>query len=307
MADDTPARTSSDPGAPTAPTAAAVAPPWRTLRLYGHPVRFLTLALAIPWVLWLAAGALSHRADQGLGVRLATAALSLAGLVAPALVAWMMVRHHPALRADVLRRLVDVRSIPRWTILAAALLLPGALIVATAISVLAGGDPAQFLPRGGASFTAGLLPAWFVLIGAAVLEELAWHSYGTDALLARRSVLVASLGFGLYWAVWHLPLAGIRGYYQAEVVEQGWLTSANFIVSIFAFVLLLNWVYLRSGRSIGIAILFHAAANVGNEVLRTEPGTKAIQTGLLVLVCLVLLWHDRRLLLRSPRHDEAPR
>lgn len=256
-------------------------------------------------MLWLAADALSHRPDQTPAAQLGTTVLSLAGLIAPALVAWSMVRRRPELRADVLRRLVAVRSVPRWTILCAALLLPGALIVATAISVLAGGDPAQLLPRDGASFTAGLLRAWFVLIGAAVLEELAWHSYGTDALLARSSVLVTSLLFGVDWVLWHLPLAGIRGFYQAEVVEQGWLTSLTFVVSIVAFVLLMNWVYLRSGRSIGIAILFHAAANVGNELLQTSPETKAIQTGLLLVVCVALLWHDRHLLLRSPRRDDA--
>ena len=137
-----------------------------------------------------------------------------------------------------------------------------------------------------------------------------WHSYGTDALLTRWSMLRTSIVFGVFWVAWHAPLAGIRGYYQAEVVDEGWATGLNFVVSIFAFVLLMNWVYMRSGRCIGIAVLFHLAANFGNEVLRTDPGTKIIQTAVLAALCAAVLWKDRALFLARPaprkaRHHES--
>ena len=93
------------------------------------------------------------------------------------------------------------------------------------------------------------------------------------------------------------------------MVDEGWATGLNFIVSIFAFVLLMNWVYMRSGRCIGIAVLFHLAANFGNEVLRTDPGTKIIQTAVLAALCAAVLWKDRALVLawpapRKARHHE---
>lgn len=100
--------------------------------------------------------------------------------------------------------------------------------------------------------------------------------------------------------MWHLPLASIQGYYQAEVVETGWLTTVNFLVSIFPFVLLMNWVYYRTGRNIMVAIVFHLTANFGNEIFATHPDTKAIQTGLLLALCAVVLWRERALFFVRP-------
>lgn len=62
----------------------------------------------------------------------------------------------------------------------------------------------------------------------------------------------------------------------------------------------MNWLYYRCGRSIWIAVLFHLCANVGNELFRTSPGTKVIQTLILVPVCIWVLWHDRALFLTRP-------
>lgn len=275
---------------------------------YGRPWLFYLLAIAIPWALWLGAGWLSRRPDAA-ALEGVVAVLGAAGLVAPAVVAAAFVLRRADLRRDVAARLLPGRTTAWWTLPAAALLLPGSLLIATAISIPLGGDIEQFLPRGGFSFSSGLLPAWFVLAGAAVLEELAWHSYGTDALLTRWSLLRTSVVFGIFWVTWHAPLAGIRGYYQAEVVDEGWATGLNFVVSIFAFVLLMNWVYAHSGRCIGIAVLFHLAANFGNEVLRTDPGTKIIQTAVLIVLCAAVLWKDRALFLAraAPRKARSTR
>lgn len=304
-------RTESTVPAPRPAASARTAPPplpWllppELCRAYGCPWLFYVLAIAIPWALWLGAGRLSHRPDAD-ALQGAVAALGVAGLLAPVAIAAVFVLRRADLRRDVAARLLPGRSTPWWTLPAAVALLPGSLLVATAISVLLGGDAAQFLPRGGFSFSSGLLPAWFVLAGAAVLEELAWHSYGTDALLTRWSLLRTSIVFGVFWVAWHVPLAGIGGYYQAEVVDEDWATGLNFVVSIFAFVLLMNWVYMRSGRCIGIAVLFHLAANFGNEVLRTDPGTKIIQTAVLAALCAAVLWKDRALFLARPAPRKA--
>jgi abortive infection protein len=43
-------------------------------------------------------------------------------------------------------------------------------------------------------------------------------------------------------------------------------------------VFLINYFYLKSGRNIWVAIIFHAVANVSNELFAADPDTKIIQT-----------------------------
>jgi membrane protease YdiL (CAAX protease family) len=263
---------------------------------YRHPVAFYTLATAIPWALWFTAAWLSHQPDPQLGV---LAALGLAGLVAPMLVAFWFIRRD-GLTRDVLTRLVAPPGAAAWLWVMAVFLLPASLLVATAISIPFGYDLSQFQLADGFSFAAGLLPAWIVLALAPVLEELAWKTYGTDALASRMNILSTSLVFGVVWVLWHLPLGFIKGYYQAEVVEEGWIHSVNYAVSLIPFLILMNWLYYRGGRSVLLAIVFHLAANFGNELFQTDPDTKVIQTGLLLILSLALVWHDRKLFVTPP-------
>ncbi len=65
----------------------------------------------------------------------------------------------------------------------------------------------------------------FLLIMAPLIEELAWHSYGTDCLRARFNLFNASTIFAFFWGIWHIPLGTINGYYQSELVEAGWIHS----------------------------------------------------------------------------------
>ncbi len=270
---------------------------------YRHPWLFYALATAIPWVLWFSAGALSRRPDRTMTLDVAILLLELFGLLAPVITAAVLIVR-AGLAQDVARRLT-LRGVRPAYGLFALLGMPVALLVATAISLLFGYSPEQFGLRGGFSFSAGLLPTWVPLAMAAILDELAWHCYGTDALAARWSVFRTSMVFAVIWALWHLPLASIRGYYQAEVVETGWLATVNFLGSIFPFVILMNWVYYRSGRSVIVAIVFHLAANFGNEIFMTHPDTKAIQTVVLLVVSVIVLWRERALFFTRPVRVDA--
>ena len=104
-----------------------------------------------------------------------------------------------------------------------------------------------------------------------------------------------SMLFAAYWAVWHFPLAGIKGYYHANVVSEGWLYSLNFIVSIFPFVFLMNWLYYKTNRNILVAIIFHITAGYFNEIFATHPDSKCIQTVLLLIVSVIIVVKERRL------------
>ena len=264
-----------------------------------RPVTFYTLSLLIPWTLWFAAAYISHRPDV-VEYQWVQAALGLAGLFAPMLVAAFLLYKQPKLWTDAKHRLFRLTGFPKRYLLAAALLGPVTLVLAQLISIAFGHSWAQFHISGHPSFTSALLSPWFMLLIAPVAEELAWHSYGIDALTARRSLFVASLLFAVYWAFWHMPLAFVKGYYHSQIVSEGALYTVNFVVSMFVFVLLMNWLYAKSGRSIAVATIFHLCANLGNEIFATHPDSKVIQTAILSLVAIYILIAEKNLFLDKP-------
>ncbi len=270
---------------------------------YDRPVAFFALATLFPWIFWFSAAYLSNLSNQTTSVQVWTATLGVCGLAAPVLVVAFLVRRRPELRADIFRRLLP-RRISGFYLAMTLLLLVSSILAAQAVSLAFGYSPQQFQFRGGFTFSAGLLPVWFTLIGAAVFEELAWHSYGTDSLLRRMSVFTASMVFTVFWALWHIPLAFIKGYYHQEVVATGWLHTLNFPLSMVAFVILMNWLYFSTGRSILIAITFHITANLANEVFMTDPDTKIIQTIILLIVAAVVVSSNRTLFFGSSQRRQ---
>ena len=267
-----------------------------------RPARFFILCVLIPWPLWFAAAYISHQ-NPSPAMLQAEAALGIAGLVAPALIAARMVLPNPQLRADMAARLLRINGFPKRYLFAALLLLPVLLVLAQLLSLLFGHSLSQFHISGRPSFSSAVLSPWFVLTFAAAVEELAWHGYGTDALLSRLNLFAASLLFTVYWALWHLPLGFIQGYYHSEVLTEGPLYTANFVFSMVAFVLLGNWLYLKSGRSILLAVLFHLTANVGNEIFATHPDSKLIQTSLFALLVGYILVKERRLFFSEESYE----
>lgn len=259
-----------------------------------RPLFFFSVSLLVPWALWFFAAYISHLPNAE-DHAWAQASLSLLGLFAPAALAAWLLAQQPLLWADARARLWRLRGVPLRYLAVATLLPFAALVAAQCLSVLLGYDWSQFYISGRPSFSSALLSPWLMLVLAAVVEELAWHSYGTDALTARMSLFAASMLFTVYWALWHLPLAFVKGYYHSELVQEGALATANFVMSMVVFVLLMNWVYAKSGRSIAVAALFHLCANVGNEIFATHPVSKLIQTALLAGVTAWLLWRDRAL------------
>jgi membrane protease YdiL (CAAX protease family) len=167
------------------------------------------------------------------------------------------------------------------------------ILIAQAISLLFGFSAGQFNLAEGFSFSYSLFPAWFMLILAPLMEELAWHSYGTDCLRARFSLFTTSVIFAVYWALWHFPLSFIKDYYHSNLVEIGWIYSLNFYFSIVPFVLIMNWLYYKTERNILIVIAFHISAGFFNEIFLTHPFSKVIQTVLLILLSIVLVIRER--------------
>jgi hypothetical protein len=260
---------------------------------YKFPVRFYSLATSLPWALWFAAGYISHITavdDRYLKV---ASLVAFIGLLCPLLVAYLLIRKDSELRADVLGRVLNFGGVkPRYYVLA-CVLMPASILLAQAISLLFGYSASQFVITGHFTFSSGIFPVWFMLLIAPVIEELAWHSYGTDCLRYRMNLFYTSLLFGLFWAIWHMPLATIRDYYQSNLVQSGWIYGVNFLVSIVPFVLLMNWLYYKTKRNILVPIAFHITAVYFNEIFATHPDSKIIQTLLLIVLATVLMVRDK--------------
>lgn len=260
---------------------------------YKHPFLFYFLATLISWTFWFVAGYISHmtpHSEQYLQIASVTAFI---GLLGPVAVAYWLIRKNSELRADVYGRFFNFKHIKPRYILFACGLMPASILLAQAISLLFGYSTSQFVITGHFTFTSGIFPVWFMLIIAPVLEELGWHSYGTDCLRNRMSLFTTCLLFGVFWGIWHMPLAGIRDYYQSNIVETGWIYGVNFLVSIIPFVLLMNWLYYRTGRNIIIVTIFHITAGFFNEIFATHPDSKIIQTILLLILTTLIVLNNR--------------
>ncbi len=265
------------------------------IKKYNSPFLFYLLSTIIPWSLWFFAGYLSHIEPFTKTLEWAVGISSIVGLLTPAIIALFFMLPYKELRIDFLGRFFNFKSIKGEYILITFFLMLISILAAQAISLFFGYPAEQFSFRGSFTFTSSLFPVWFLLLAAPILEELAWHSYGTDSLVSRFNLLKASLIFALYWAIWHFPLSTIKGYYHSNLVESGWIYSWNFIISMIPFVLIMNWIYYKSNRNILLTILFHITAVFFNEIFATHPMSKMIQTGLLLIVSVYLVITDKEM------------
>jgi hypothetical protein len=261
---------------------------------YKHTYLFYFLATVIPWSFWAIAAYISHSSDYAYPSELASL-FAFAGLLAPTLIAFALVYRNKRLVNDILQRLINLRAGKPVYWLLTFFLMPASILLAQLVSLLFGYPVAQFEFSESYSFTSGVFPVWFLLIAAPLIEELAWHSYGTDCLVNRFSLLKASMLFALFWGVWHIPLSFINDYYHSNLLETGWIHSVNFLVSLFPFVIIMNWLYYKTGRSIMSAIIFHVTAGYFNEIFATHPDSKVIQTALLTILAVFIVVKERRL------------
>ncbi len=262
---------------------------------YNRPFFFYGLSLIIPWVLWFLSAYISHLPESNRYLVITQGTLGILGLVAPVCVAAYLFLSNRELFADLKQRFFRMKGLnPIYTAFS-ILLIFVSMVTAQLISVLFGHSMDQFYISGYPSFSSALFSPWFILVFAPVVEELAWHSYGTDTLRRRFNLFTTSIIFAIYWVFWHLPLSFIKGYYHSKIAAEGWLYSFNFIFSLFVFVILINWLYFKTNRNLLIAVLFHLSANISNEIFATHPDSKVIQTGILLIVSIVVLVKERKM------------
>jgi uncharacterized protein len=277
------------------------------MNTYQRPILFYSLAIAIPWAFWFMAGYISHLTPANSTYTLISSIIGFLGLLSPALVAFFMTIKNPELRNDIFKRFFNFRNIKPVYLILTCFLMLASILLAQAISLLFGYSASQFTIPGHFTFSSGIFPVWFILIIAPVLEELAWHSYGTDSLRNRFNLFITSIIFAIFWALWHLPLSFIKGYYQSNLVDLGWIHSLNFVISLIPYVLLMNWLYYKTGRNILVAIVFHITAGFFNEIFATHPDSKVIQTGILLILTIFIVLKDKNFFFKRKFEDDKER
>jgi membrane protease YdiL (CAAX protease family) len=235
-------------------------------------VTFFALALVLTWVVWVPRAFASHGVIRGGAAEVVTA-LASAWTWMPAIAALLtaaLAGGRPAVRAW-LCRLGRWRVGVRWY--AVALLAPAGFWLAAwaAGSFLGLGDMRPRAVDLGAT-AAGLFAVLLLTDGLG--EEAGWRGYALPALLARHRPLVASLGLGLFWAFWHLPLLFTEGSAMDG-------SPALFhLLDLPATAVLYTWLFVRSQGSALPAFVLHASINLWTP--------EAIPTGTAAQLALVL-------------------
>lgn len=169
---------------------------------------------------------------------------------------------------------------------AAVLLLP--VVIGAAWMVAGAVDGVR--PASEALENPAVLPIAFLyilLLGGPLQEEAGWRGTMLAQLQSRFSPLVTSVGVGLVWAIWHLPLfqlpsAGI--YYDKPF----WgLALSTVLLSI-----LLTWLYNRTNGSLLAVMVMHTSFNWAHytfPALESDSGGLAY-FGLLIAACGAVFW-----------------
>lgn len=260
---------------------------------YHRPVLFYVLSFATSWFFWFFAAYVSHLTPTERIYSSIASILGFIGLVCPLIIAAVIIFKDKILRDDLLQRFFNFKDVRPSYLFITCFLMLASILAAQAISLLFGYSASQFTVTGHFSFSSGIFPVWFMLILAPTIEELAWHSYGTDCLRSRFNLFNTSLIFAFFWALWHLPLSFIKDYYHSNLVESGLLHALNFPLSLIPFVLLMNWLYYKTGRNVLVAVVFHITAGYFNEIFATHTDSKIIQTALLMLLAIVVVINNR--------------
>lgn len=174
-------------------------------------------------------------------------------------------------------------------------LMPCVTILATAISLLFGKSIDQFsLSPEFAIMSGHGMISLLILFLAPMFEELGWRGYGVDSLRSRYNLMQTTILFASLWALWHVPLFFIHGYYQNILWQTSIIYVANFFMSMPPAAVLLNWLYYKNDRNIIAVILLHFMLNLSSVLLQTEQFSKCIITMLLLFISAIIIAKNKK-------------
>ncbi|MDR2565150.1 MAG: CPBP family intramembrane metalloprotease [Bifidobacteriaceae bacterium] len=262
-----------------------------------RPGKYFGLTFSISWGCYAVAAVRSRHVTGNLMEDPLISAGMILGLFGPLIAAGICLagRAGRPLRRDFRSKLLGLgRARPAfWPI---ALLGYPALIALTVLAIAPfGGSLGQLALSAKFSIVEGAVGlSWLIAFLAPALEELGWSGYGIDALRGRGPLIRPVLLFGVLWSAWHVPLFFVKGYYHANLWAENPLYGIGFLVGVVPLTVITNWIYYRNGRSIALAVVFHASVNVCSEAFMVTNATKTVLYGVLIVVAALLVAADRR-------------
>ncbi len=177
---------------------------------------------------------------------------------------------------DLLSRLSLARIAGRWY---AALLIPPLLVLTVLFCLTALVSPA-YRPN---FFLMGV----FFGVPAGFVEEIGWTGYLFPKMASRHNALASSIGLGLLWSAWHLPVINFLG--AATPHGSYWFPFfLVFAVAMTAMRVLICWIYTNT-KSVLIAQLMHVSST-GSLVVFSAPRVIPAQEVIWYGLYSVALW-----------------
>jgi len=233
---------------------------------------FFLVTFALTWALWYVAAS-GQRAPLGVG-----GAVFLTGVFAPGLVALLFTSREngwdgvKALIARIGRAQVGLR----WYLFALAY-MPALKLSAAVMTRLTTGDwPALGETRWVLVVAAIAVSTW-VQAG----EEIGWRGYALPRLFDLTGLDAASAILGVIWALWHLPL-----FFLPDTGSQG-QSFVIYLLSVTATSIAMAWLYWRTGGSLLLTMVMHAAINNTSEIV---PAALPSAAGVFTLAGTPVAW-----------------
>lgn len=219
----------------------------RTVKPVSGVLLYTTLTFGISWAFWIPRMLNAELPAAGL--------LGILGSFGPSLGAILsvLILQGPGETGALLKKLVRFRFSP-WIYLFILLLGPALSGVVFLISIgfLGYSFDSMFLKD------TAMIPVGFfyiLVLGGPLGEELGWRGFLQERGEALTAPFYASLGIGVVWALWHLPLFFTPGTVQSVIPF--W----QFLLQSIVLAVLYTWVNWKSGGSVFAAVLFHTSLN----------------------------------------------
>jgi uncharacterized protein len=250
---------------------------------------FLALSLALSWTIWL--WPLEYQGSFYLvlarwrfQVPFDLTKLTI-GVCAPGVLAltWSLLQDKDEFR-NIVRSLVRWRVSFRWYLIAVA--LPWVVFWASLAVTLFYFPSTKPRP----SLTWFALNLLLLIPFGPLWEEVAWRSFALRHLQKRFRELTSSLILGVFWGFWHIPLWWITLRLGGGNAVPLLMLA---LVSVIGWSVVFAFVYNRSGQSLLIVVLLHAAYDSATAAIfpTIQAGQIffiAISAGLSVLLALIL-------------------
>jgi len=268
-----------------APTPAPLSFPSRLRELVAsHPVAtYLVASFLIGWAILIPVLATGLPAEAGL------AAVVLLAQLAPAVLVTAADRGRPGVR-DLFARVFRWRVHPAWYATAVLALPVSTLAVAT---LARGTGPVQSVLRHPA-LVGAYLAALLITPVINLWEETGWMGLVQGRLAERHGPLAAAALTAPLFGLIHLPLV---------VAQQSSLAAAlavDGLIMAFAvpFRIILGWLYRRTGSSLLLVALFHAAYNATNATGLLAGSLPGVEPSLITAAVTtawagILVWRTR--------------